>query len=101
MGDRRGEGMALANLGTTYANVGETRRAIDLFEQRLVIAREIGDRRGEGSVLANLGVVCANLGETPRAIAFYQQGLATGQAISDPRIISLCEEGLKRCGAVS
>ena len=33
----------LANLGTTYCNLGEERRAIEFYEQWLAIAREIGD----------------------------------------------------------
>ena len=48
IGDRRGEGAALGNLGIAYATLGETRRAIKFFEQTLFIDREIGDRRGEG-----------------------------------------------------
>ena len=51
IGDRRGEGQALGNLGGAYRALGEPRRAIELYEQDLEIAREIGDRRGEGAVL--------------------------------------------------
>jgi Alpha/beta hydrolase family len=35
------------------AALGETRRAIELYEQRLAITREIGDRMGEGNALFN------------------------------------------------
>ena len=62
----------LGNLGIAYADVGEVRRAIDLYEQRLVIARELGDRRGEGTVLGNLGIAYKNLGEVRRAIDLYE-----------------------------
>ncbi len=48
IGDRRGEGDHLGNLGLAYADLGETRKAIDYHEQALAISREIGDRRGEG-----------------------------------------------------
>src|SRR5208282_472567 len=51
--DRAAEAVHLGNLGLTNADLGETRRAIEFYEQRLAIAREIGDRRGEGSVLGN------------------------------------------------
>ena len=50
--DRAGEGVALGNLGIAYAALGETRRAIQFYEQQLAIVREIGDRRGEGNDLA-------------------------------------------------
>ena len=48
IGDRRGEGNALGNLGLAYHRLGQVERAIGSYEQRLAIAREIGDRRGEG-----------------------------------------------------
>jgi tetratricopeptide (TPR) repeat protein len=83
--DRAGEGTALGNLGTAYADLGETHRAIQFHEQYLAIAREIGDRRGEGAVLGNLGIDYKNLGETSRAIQFYEQQLAIGREIGDRR----------------
>jgi hypothetical protein len=33
----------MGNLGTAYKNLGETRRAIQIHEQALLIFREIGD----------------------------------------------------------
>ena len=63
----------LTNLGGTYALLGEPRRAIDFYEQALVIAREIGDRGGEGHTLLNLGGAYAALSETRRAVDYYEQ----------------------------
>ena len=83
--DRRRESHHLAHLGIAYADLGETRRAIELFEQRLAIAREIGDRRGEGYALGNLGNAYAKLGETRRAIELYEQQLAIVREIGDRR----------------
>jgi tetratricopeptide (TPR) repeat protein len=71
IGDLRGEGNALGNLGLAYADLGETCKAIEFYEQRLAIACEIGDRRGEGNALGNLGLAYADLGETRQAIEFY------------------------------
>ena len=56
IGDRRGEGQVLGNLGLAYADPGEPRQTIKYFEQDLAIAREIGDRRGEGSALGGPGL---------------------------------------------
>ena len=55
IGDRRGEGDQLGNLGTHTSDLGELKKAIEYYEQALKIAREIGDRRGEGNELGNLG----------------------------------------------
>src|ERR1035441_116242 len=41
IGDRRGEGQDLGNLGLTYATLGDRRKAIECYEQALVILREI------------------------------------------------------------
>jgi hypothetical protein len=84
IGDRRGEGIALGNLGSAYVILGETRRAIEPFEQDLVIAREIGDRRGEGIVLTNLGSAYVILGETRRAIAVLGKALVILETIESP-----------------
>ena len=37
IGNRRGEGNALGNLGNDWATLGEPRNAIELYEQNLVI----------------------------------------------------------------
>jgi hypothetical protein len=44
-GDRRGEDGALGNLGNAYAALGETRRAIEHYEQSLAIGHAISDPR--------------------------------------------------------
>ncbi|HXU31131.1 MAG TPA: tetratricopeptide repeat protein [Thermoanaerobaculia bacterium] len=72
LSDRRGEGNALGNLGTAYADLGETRQAIELYEQRLEVAREIGDRRGEANTSWNLGAAYEKLGEIARAVDCMQ-----------------------------
>jgi tetratricopeptide (TPR) repeat protein len=85
LGDRRAEGVHLRNLGNSYADLGEHRRAIELFEQGLAIARETGDRRGEGRALGNLGIAYADLGEPRRAIELYEQDLAIARELGDRR----------------
>jgi len=77
------EGAFLTLLGLAYAALGETRRAIQLYEQALVIDREIGDRQGEGNTLGSLGLACAALGETRRAIEYHEQGLVVMREIGD------------------
>ena len=83
--DHRAEANALGNLGNAYADLGETRNAIEFYEKALAIDREIGDRRGEGNDLGNLGIAYADLGETRKAIEFYEQALAIELEIGDRR----------------
>jgi tetratricopeptide (TPR) repeat protein len=65
--------------------LGETRRAIEYYEQVLQIARETGDRRSEGNSLGNLGLAYADLGETRRAIEYYEQVLQIARETGDRR----------------
>jgi tetratricopeptide (TPR) repeat protein len=83
LSDRSHEGAALGILGATYAELGETQRAIQFHEQYLAIAREVDDRRGEGIALGNLGNAFADLGNTERAIEFYEQALLIDRELGD------------------
>jgi len=85
LGDRRGEGNHLGNLGNAYAALGEVRKAIEYYEQALKIDREIGNRRGEGADLGNLGNACFRLGEVRKAIEYYKQALEIARQIGDRR----------------
>jgi tetratricopeptide (TPR) repeat protein len=85
IGDRRGEGRALGNLGGAYVVLGETRRSIEYHEQHLMIAREIGDRRGEGIALGNLGNAYVGLGEIRRSVELHEQSLMIAREIGDRR----------------
>jgi len=83
--DKAAEGVHLGNLGNAYAALGETRKAIEHYEQHLKIAREIGDRRGEGNALGNLGNAYAAVGETRKAIEYHEQALKIAREIGDRR----------------
>jgi len=85
IGDRRGEGNDLGNLGSAYAALGDARKAIEFYEKALIIDREIGDRRGEGNALGNLGLAYADLGDARKAIEFYEQYLSIAREIGDRR----------------
>ena len=83
-GDRRNDAGALNNLGLAYAALGETRRAIEYYEQILTICREIGDRRSEGTGLYNRALALDELDRRDEAIADAQLALKIGEEIEDP-----------------
>ncbi len=45
IGDRRSEGIWLGNLGNTYRNLGQVKKAIEYYEQALAIGKDIKDPR--------------------------------------------------------
>jgi tetratricopeptide (TPR) repeat protein len=93
--DKQVHGSILGNLGLAYSALGDSKKAIEYYEQALKIDLEIGDRRGEGADLGNLGLAYSDLGDAKKAIEFLKESLAIGKSIEDPRIISLCEQKLK------
>ncbi|MDT5296717.1 MAG: hypothetical protein QOJ76_3597 [Acidobacteriota bacterium] len=74
----------MGNLGLAYADLGETRRAIEFHEQHLAIAREIGDRGGEGNALFNTSLVLDTLGDRAKAIAHAGAALEIYEQIESP-----------------
>jgi tetratricopeptide (TPR) repeat protein/transcriptional regulator with XRE-family HTH domain len=85
LGEREAKGKHLGRLGVAYADLGETRRAIEYHQRALEIKREIGDKRGEGATLGNLGLAYVGLGEARRAIEYYEQALGIHREIGDRR----------------
>jgi tetratricopeptide (TPR) repeat protein len=85
IGDRRGEGNSLVNLGLVWARLGDARKAITFHEQAFVVSRELGDLRGGGTALGNLGNAWRALGDTRKAITFHEQALVVFREIGDRR----------------
>ena len=72
-------------MGSEYYALGESKKAMVLFEQSLNIAREIGNRQAEGYILGNLGLYYADRSEKLRAIEYYDLALAISKEIKDRR----------------
>lgn len=88
--------VTLGDIGNAYSDLGQVAKAIDYYEQALVIQREIGDRRGEGNQLGNLGIVYGALGQVENAKQYLKSALAIGQEIRDPNIVGIVSEALKK-----
>jgi tetratricopeptide (TPR) repeat protein len=63
--------------------LGQTRRAIEIYKQTLVIRRESGDRNGEALDLGNLSICYAYLGQTSRAIEACEQSLVIDREVGN------------------
>jgi CHAT domain-containing protein/Tfp pilus assembly protein PilF len=80
---RDDEALRLSKLGTQQLNRGEYRKALNNFEQALVIVREIGNRQGEGAILSQIGLIYRKVGKYTKALDYYQKSLAISTQIGD------------------
>ncbi|MSP14405.1 MAG: tetratricopeptide repeat protein [Chloroflexi bacterium] len=81
--DQRLELEALNNMALVYRATGQPQRALALYEQALMIMREVGNRAGEASTLSNMAVVYRATGQPQRALALYEQALPVRREVGD------------------
>src|ERR1051326_8819725 len=87
IGDRLIEGQVLGNLGNTYVELNEPRRALECYEQHLATAREIGYRSGEANALFNSALTLNELGDRIEAIARVEIALKIYEGIESPSAV--------------
>jgi tetratricopeptide (TPR) repeat protein len=83
-GEKKREGQILGEMGSDYLRLGQVEKAIEYYEQALLISQEIGDRRGEGNHLGNLGIAYADLGQVDKAIEYTERALEIFEEIKSP-----------------
>lgn len=81
--DRRGEGVALHNLGRTYYSLGRYDKAIEYDERALAIRRELKDRAGEGVSMQSLGLTYLTMRRFEKVFEYYEQALAIKREMKD------------------
>jgi tetratricopeptide (TPR) repeat protein len=72
---RSRESTFLNELGMVWDDLGENRKALEFYDQKLLVDRELGNRSGEAATLNNIGLVWDDLGEKRKALDFYEQAL--------------------------
>ena len=75
----------LNNLGLAYAALGDTKKAIEFYEQALEIERKDGWHRDETVTLGHLGNAHAGFGEVIRAIEYNEQALVIARGNGERR----------------
>ena len=68
VGNRRQLAGTLGNLACVYHDLGQLRRAVDVYDRALAIMRETGSRPGESYCLLNLGIAAAAMGRHREAV---------------------------------
>ena len=74
---------AFGRLGTLASRLRDFERAIDCYEQSLVLSREVGDRRGVALALDNLGYLANDRGDRSRAETLLAESLAIYRELGD------------------
>ena len=92
--DRAGEKKALSALGQAYSQLGQTRWAIQYFEEELELVRQSGDVEEECGLLANLGDAHAISGDIDRAGGFYEQQRALAESNGLRKYVGSAHNGL-------
>jgi len=85
LGDRRGEGTILNNLGVAYRQRRRFDEALACHDQALNIYQMIGDRHGEGRALNNSGITYRDLRRFDEAITCHERAITICREISDQR----------------
>ena len=73
-----------AGNGIYKAALGELHKAIEYYEQQLMITRAIGDRRGEGNALFDTSLALDGLGKQAEAAKLAADALAIYKQIESP-----------------
>jgi tetratricopeptide (TPR) repeat protein len=83
LGDRRGEGVILNNLGVAYRQRRRFDEALACHHRALAIYRDVSGRHGEAEALYNLGNTYEELRRFDDAVACFQQALTLYQDVGD------------------
>ena len=84
IGDRRGEGKALGNMGSALYSPGDIDNARDYYQQQLKIVQEIGYRNGEANALWCQAICLKQKNYLEQAIKKAENALSIFEQIESP-----------------
>lgn len=95
-GNDQREYVLLVKIAATYTQQHLYSRAIDVFEQALVVVRRTHNKKSEGGILCTIGDVYTAWGRTYPAIQQYERALVIAHQLRDARLEHACLTGLKK-----
>lgn len=82
-GNSRGEAVILRNLGNAYRDQGQSRKALECYENGLRIATDLESTLLSAFMLNGLGEVCLDRGRMAEAGSYFERSLAAWTAMDD------------------
>jgi tetratricopeptide (TPR) repeat protein len=83
VGDKRGEGNRLGNLGSAYYRLGKVETAVTHYQEALALAREIGDKNREGNWLGGLAIAYIKLKNLEGAKSHNEEAIIIAKTLGD------------------
>lgn len=83
LGDQRGEGKVLGDLGTACRNRGEFQEAEDLYRRQMMTAKLGGERAEIGLAAENLANLFLYKGDLDRALEYFDQSMRIAESTRD------------------
>jgi CHAT domain-containing protein/Tfp pilus assembly protein PilF len=81
---RKSERLTLNTIAGIYIRQGEYAKALNYYQQALVIAKELNNPEHQVATLNNIGKVYTRLGEYTKALEYLSHALVIGKDLSDP-----------------
>jgi diguanylate cyclase (GGDEF)-like protein len=97
VGDLQLQALALGNIGSAVAFLGDLEQAMELFERQLETVHAMGDRHNEALCLANIGEALRLCGRPEAAIEPLQRALAIGEELKSKARIMRAHHELSAC----
>ncbi|SRR6266404_4754516 len=91
-GDLRGQSFARGNLANIHAETGDIQRALDEYENVLIIAKETKDRQSEALAIFQIGLMLNRAGDLVQAISHAEKALKIFEKIDDSNAALVSEQ---------
>jgi CHAT domain-containing protein/tetratricopeptide (TPR) repeat protein len=83
IGDQRGLGHALTNLGLIHGRQNRSAQALECYQKSLAAYEEVGDKLGKALALYNIGIAYKNQRHFDKALEYYEKSLAINKETGD------------------
>jgi diguanylate cyclase (GGDEF)-like protein len=97
VGDLQLQALALGNIGSAVAFLGDLEQAMELFERQLETVHAMGDRHQESLCLASIGEALRLCGRPEAAIEPLQRALAIGEELESRPGVMRAHSELSAC----